>query len=173
MESLAPDGNPVLVSKSPFHSLHYPELIDVWTPLRILHVLRDPEDTLRSFLNFVFELSSVFSERVDPVMLGRDWLGFWRSVDGRLERFATGYGMPAILALPYDDLTRDPWTALCKVADILDLSFEEDASQYSVRTYVSSLSSRSSRPSMHNLEFFGLTSSDLQGAFKSGLLFKD
>jgi len=62
------------VLKSPHHLEYLDTLLAVFPDARIIQTHRDPVTTVASFCSMIAHGRGVFSDRVDPVEVGRDWL---------------------------------------------------------------------------------------------------
>ena len=62
------------VLKSPHHLEYLDALLEVFRGVKILHTHRDPYTTVASFCSMIAHGRGVFSDRVDPLEVGRDWL---------------------------------------------------------------------------------------------------
>ncbi len=97
------------VLKTPVHQEHLGLLLRLFPGALIIHTHRDPARTLPSFCSMVAHGRGVFSDHVDPLEIGAEWL----SRQARMARAAmAARADPAVAAavvdVPYPELLRDP-----------------------------------------------------------------
>ncbi|MCA9521928.1 MAG: sulfotransferase [Myxococcales bacterium] len=87
-----------IVLKTPNHLEHLAVLLDVFPEAKIVQTHRDPQKTVGSFCSMVAHAIGVFSDRVDPLAIGRHWLRKITRMVSRADeaRSARGFGFAPI-----------------------------------------------------------------------------
>lgn len=122
------------VLKTPAH-LGYLETLRARFPgLHVVHLHRDPQDTIPSGASLNTVLHRMHSDRVDPHRVGGEWLERmgWthdRALDVR-ERWAADPAAPRTTDISFREVVADPWPQLARVyADLgTDLGSTAEAS---------------------------------------------
>ena len=110
------------VLKSPHHLEYLDTLFTVFPGAKIVQTHRDPTITQASFCSMIAHGRGVFSDAVDPMELGREWL---RKV-GRLVKRALEarqrWGEDRFLDVHYRDLVHNPMEQIERVYDFAGIS---------------------------------------------------
>jgi hypothetical protein len=131
-------------------------LFTVFPGAKIVQTHRDPAITQASFCSMIAHGRGVFSDAVDPMEIGREWL---RKV-GRLVKRALEarrrLGEDRFLDVYYRDLVRDPMRQIERVYGFIGLSLSGETRE---KIELARSSNVRHRYGIHNyrLEDFGLT----------------
>ena len=103
------------VLKTPHHLEHLDVLLKVFPGARVVWTHRDPEQCVASFLSMVAHARGVFSDAVDPLEIGREWVRklvymVERAMDARARHPETTF-----VDLAYRALVEDPLAATLEV----------------------------------------------------------
>ena len=100
------------VMKAPAHMFSLGALFDTYPDARIVQTHREPLDVIPSTASLIVVLRSVFSNHVDPALIGRETSIFWAQM---LEAYMqTRDNRPAaqFFDINYDEIVRDPLAAV-------------------------------------------------------------
>jgi hypothetical protein len=141
--------------KTPHHMGYLDVLLDVFPGTRVIQTHRDPAVTLASFCSMVAHARGVFSDRVDPEEIGREWLEKQATMVTRAMRVRDGLDGDHVLDVHYADLVSDPMAQLERVYDFAGLRLEPAAADAARRALGSSPRHRHGRH-VYSLSDFGL-----------------
>jgi hypothetical protein len=94
--------------KSPHHLEYLDVLLEVYPEARIIQTHRNPLITMASFCSMIAHGRGVFSNRVDPMEVGRQWLRKLERVIRRTIAVREARNDSVFLDVAYDDLLRNP-----------------------------------------------------------------
>jgi hypothetical protein len=124
------DGKPVRdarwVLKTPHHLEWLDALFAVFPDALVVWTHREPRETLPSFCSMIAHGRGVFSDRVDPREVGRDW---GRKVARMVERGMAARdaaGERKFIDVRYEDLVRDPLGQARRIYEAAELPFERE-----------------------------------------------
>jgi sulfotransferase family protein len=145
------------VLKTPAH-LGYLELLLARFPgAQVVHLHRDPRDTIASGASLNTVLHRMHSDHVDPHRIGREWLErmAWTSHRADATR-ATWAGIARrAVDLEFELVVRDPLGEMGRVYDVLGLSLT-DGAERSMRDWLARRPREGGRPA-YDLTEFGLS----------------
>ncbi len=125
-QSHGPDVDARWVLKTPHHLEWLDVLLGVFPSAKVIWTHRDPKTTLASFCSMVAHGRGVFSDRVDPHEIGRDW---GRKVERMVERAMAARqaaGERYFVDVRYEELTARPIETLRRIYGELGLSFDRE-----------------------------------------------
>lgn len=151
------------ILKTPFHLLHMDQLLRSFPTARVVWTHRDPAQSVPSFASLIHTLRATSSDRVDPILVGRQWSDLFaraieRSLDARAaceERF---------LDVDYRELVADPLAQVARIYAFAGLSLP-DGVRARMRRWAEE-NARDKRPlHRYTLERFGYTEQGLARDF--------
>jgi len=152
-------GEPVRrwVLKTPAH-LGYLDVLRARFPrMQLVHLHRDPRESVASGASLNTVLHRMHSDHVDPHRIGREWLErmAWTSHRAEATR-ATWAGVDRLAVdLEFERVVRDPLDEMGRVYDVLGLPLT-DGAERSMRDWLARRSREGGRPA-YDLAEFGLT----------------
>jgi NAD(P)-dependent dehydrogenase (short-subunit alcohol dehydrogenase family) len=162
LQGQGPGGRWLL--KTPHHMEHLDVLLDVFPGARIIQTHRDPARVLASFCSMVAHAYGIFSDRVDPVEIGRHWS---RKAE-RMVRLAMdvrrGDAGNRFIDVAYADLVADPIGQVRRVYDFLGLDLTLDAGER-MRAWVRDNPQHKHGRHNYSLEHFGLNEKNVAASF--------
>jgi len=101
---------------------HFERVPRLWPHARIIHLVRDGRDVALS--------------RVGMGWAGNSWAacGHWREIEEAWDRLAGKLSSDSHVELRFEDLVRDPETALARLADFLGVGFDAEMLRYPARS---------------------------------------
>lgn len=153
------------VLKCPWHLYALDALLSTFPDALIIQTHRDPVEVIASMASLTATARSIFSNRVDPVEVGRQCVGDWQTFLKRglgVRSAATGTRFVDVF---YEDLVRHPLNTMRSVYGSLDWAFDEGLEQQ-LAAKVSKMSQKKRGIHKYNLEQFGLDSSAVRSAFE-------
>ncbi len=100
------------VLKAPVHMFALPTLLSVYPDAIFVQAHRDPLQAITSVSSLVAILRSVFSDRVNPVEVGRDALEYWSATTAAFLAERERLPVNRIYDLDYREIRRDPIAAV-------------------------------------------------------------
>lgn len=149
--------------KTPHHLHHCGTLLTVFPDAQILQTHRDPLQTIPSAASMNYNLWIMFSDDVDPTVVGEQWAG--KFARGTRHTMAVRDQHPyAFLDVWYKDTITDPLSVVERVYDFIGMPLT-DAAREAMETYREA-NKRESRPSHdYTLEQFGFSEAQLKDMF--------
>lgn len=152
------------VLKTPHHLEWLDVLLGVFPNAKVIWTHRDPKTTIASFCSMVAHGRGVFSDRVDPLEIGRDW---GRKVERMIQRAMSARdaaGERYFVDVHYDDLTKKPLEVMKRVYGEIGMPFTKDTETVMkdlLRTHTQH------RHGVHRyaMEDFGLRPEDIDARF--------
>jgi len=161
----APDGGATRwVLKTPHHLEWLDVLLGVFPNAKIIWTHREPRATVGSFCSMVAHGRGVFSDKVDPVEIGRDWGRKVERMVSRAMHSREAAGERYFIDVRYEDMVKQPLIEARRVYGELGLPFTKDTETVMrdlLRTHTQH------RHGVHKylLEDFGLSGSMLDERF--------
>lgn len=156
-------GAPVVL-KCPFHLWSLPALMAVYPDARVVHLHRDPGETVPSTASLCAAIRVGRSDRVDRDEIGRQWLT-------RIEPVITDVGatrraVPAgqLLDLRYRDLVGDPVAQVARICDFAGVTMTA-AAETAMRAFLAGNGPAKHGRHSYTPAEFGLDAADLSRRF--------
>lgn len=156
-------GAPVVL-KCPFHLWSLTALTAAYPDARVIHMHRDPAETVPSTASLCAVIRRARSERVDRIEIGRQWL---RRIEPVITDVAdTRRAIPAgqVLDVRYRDLVRDPVAQIARICDFAGVPMTEAATTGAHAYLAGNGPARHGQHRYHPAEF-GLDAADLSRRF--------
>src|SRR5881628_3546687 len=131
------------ILKAPTHMFALPALLSVYPDALFVQTHRTPIDSMASVSSLVTILRSAFSDAVDPFTIYREAIQYWSET---MEKFLNGRDRLAserICDLQYNQIRRDPISAVRRIYDHFGWSLSPEAEQR-MRVLVASNAQRES-----------------------------
>ncbi len=147
------------VLKTPAHLGYLDTLRARFPGLHLVHLHRDPQETIPSGASLNTVLHRMHSDDVDPERVGRDWLERmgWthdRALDARL-RWAEDPSAPRVTDVAFREVVADPWPQVARVYADLGAELTDEA-ESSMRAWLDRRPPDPRRPA-YGPEDFGLS----------------
>ena len=140
-------------------------LVAVYPDVRIIWTHRDPAKVLPSVCRLIGIVRSLFSERIDPIALGRGELELWAEAARRGLAFRKQHGEAAIVDVFMDDLVARPIETVAGLYDRLGLELGP-AAERGMRAWLAANPQHKHGALQHRLEEFGLDLPRVRDAFR-------
>ena len=157
---------PRWILKAPTHMFALPALLSVYPDALFVQTHRTPIDSMASVSSLVTILRSAFSDAVDPFTIYREAIQYWSET---MEKFLDGRDRLAgerICDLQYNQIRRDPISAVRRIYDHFGWSLSPEAEQR-MRVLVASNAQRQSANHRYHLSQFGSSAEEVLSAFAS------
>lgn len=155
VQAATPSGERWIL-KDPTHLFALDVIADLFPDARIVHIHRDPVTALGSICSLYAHTRALFSDDVDPTLLGPEVLGsFWADGLERSRTFRHAHPSIPVADVRYDDLVRDPLATLTTLYADLGLTLTEPARAAMVR-YLGQHPQHPTRVHRYSLAQFGL-----------------
>ncbi|MGB0189469.1 MAG: sulfotransferase family protein, partial [Nocardioides sp.] len=147
------------VLKTPAHLGYLDTLRARFPGLHLVHLHRDPQETIPSGASLNTVLHRMHSDDVDPERVGRDWLERmgWthdRALDARL-RWVEDPSAPRVTDIAFREVVADPWPQVARVYADLGAELTDEA-ESSMRAWLDRRPPDPRRPA-YGPEDFGLS----------------
>lgn len=154
------------LGKTPHHLEYLDELLTVFPDAKVIITHRDPARTVASFCSMMAHSRAIFSDRVNPIEIGRQFSGkairaVERSMQAR-QRLNPG----AFLDVLYQDLIADPLKQMRRVYDLIEIEFEAEA-ETAMRCWLHDNTQTRHGVHVYQLEDFGLDRESLDPHFET------
>lgn len=118
-----------VVLKCPFHLWSMAELIRVYPDARIVHMHRDPVETIPSTCSLCATIRGGRTNHIDRAEIGRQWLDRITGVMAHLDPAGRPVPKDQVLDVRHSDLVMDPRATLARICDfagvpLTDLAWE-------------------------------------------------
>lgn len=113
------------ILKTPHHMEYLDVLFDVFPEVKIIQTHRDPAVTIASFCSMISHGRGVFSSKVDPLEVGRDWTRKIVRMTENTMRVRDTIPKDRFLDVYYEDLLEDPIEEVRKIYGYLDIPWSE------------------------------------------------
>ncbi len=153
-----------LLLKSPHHMEYMKDFMSVYPGTHVIHMHRNPEETLASFCSMVHIAKKLFQKSDNPTEIGKHWLRKnKRLVEACMDYRSHGEGSFSDIA--YKDLIEDPVLVTQKIFDRLDLTWTK---KHTTQVEAFCVSHKKNKFGKHNytLEDYGLTPNMVHKAFE-------
>lgn len=151
------------VLKTPHHLGFMEYLFATFPDVQVIQTHRDPVETIPSFASLCHNVRLTNSDRVDPLVSGKDWGGRMRRALPRCLDFRETHD-DRFIDVWYEDLLTDPLAQIRRVYDFVDLEFTPEARAAMQRWQIEN--KRDKRPSHdYRLEDFGLSEAGIRRDF--------
>ena len=156
-------GGPVVL-KCPFHLWSLESLMRVYPDARVVHLHRDPAETVPSTCSLCLAIRAARSDRVDPHEIGRQWLARIEAAVDDLDRARKAIPAGQLLDVRYRDLMADPIGTMRRVGEFIGVPLPERGAA-AMRTYLSHNTPTTRGVHRYRAEDFGLDPADLRARF--------
>lgn len=152
------------VLKTPHHLEYLDVLLRVLQGATVVQTHRDPRIALASFASMVAHGRGMFSDRVDPVEIGRHWCAkTHRMVERAMQtRSATPAGR--FVDVSYYDLVDDPVAEVRRICELAGVAFDAETERQAKR-YLSANPQNRFGKHRYQLADFGLSERDVDETF--------
>ena len=152
------------VLKTPHHLEYLDVFLKVFPGATVVQTHRDPRVAVPSFCSMVAHGRGIFSDRVDPIEVGRHW---GRKTERMVQlsmqtRAETPTGR--FVDVSYYELTDRPITELARICELAGIDFDDDAEREAVRFLTANPPNRYGKHN-YRLEDFGLDKHAVDEAF--------
>ena len=152
------------ILKAPTHMFAMPALLSVYPDALFVQTHRTPVDAMASVSSLVTILRSAFSDAVDPVTVCREAIDYWSETMEKFLNERDRLASKRICDVEYDEISRDPITAVRRIYDHFGWSLPQQAEQR-MRTLVASHAERQPGNHRYHLSQFGFTAEEVLSAF--------
>ncbi len=144
------------ILKDPTHLFALDTIAELFPDARIVHIHRDPVTALGSICSLYAHTRALFSDDVDPILLGPEVLGsFWADGLARSQTFRERHPGIAVADVRYDDLVRAPLPTLATLYADLGLLLTDPA-RAAMTGYLDAHPQHPTRTHRYSLAQFGL-----------------
>ena len=113
--------------KNPWHPLYLNELTEVYPDAQLVMTHRDPVDVVASACSLVNAVRPMFSDDVDPEVIGQCLLETFDVMIERTLAYKAKHGWDSIYDMHYADVMRDPIGEISKIYTHFDEPFTAEA----------------------------------------------
>lgn len=147
------------ILKTPQHMLDLPALLRVFPDARLIFTHRDPRQIVGSAASLAWNQTILYSDHVDPVAVGREWLRKTALMIERMTAARRAISPDRMIDVQYDDMDRDWRGTMTRVYRFLGLDMR--SAEPGMERYVERSRALKRRPHRYNLEEFGLTEGEV------------
>lgn len=152
------------LGKTPHHLEYLDVLLDVFPDAKIIHTHRDPLRALPSFCSMLFHARGIFSDRVDPREVGRQWTHKQVRMVERGMVVRDRVGAESFADVSYTALIADPIKQVRRIYDFLELDLAPETERR-MQAWISGNPQHRLGRHDYRLEDFGLDRADLERRF--------
>ena len=117
------------VLKTPHHLEFLDTLLAIFPGARIIQTHRDPAETMASFCSMVAHGRGVFSDAIDPIEIGQDWLRKVKRMTDRARAARERHPAHTFYDVAYPTLVADPLAEIRRIYAWLDRPLTHDATR--------------------------------------------
>ena len=155
------------VLKTPAHLGYLPQLFATFPDAVVVHMHRDPVDTVTSGASLNAALWRMHSDSVDPERVGRQWIERMRFTNQRaLEFRESGAQEHRFFDLGFGDAVTDPIACAEKLYDALQLELPETARR-AMQDWLQRDAARRRPAHRYTPEDFGLSAAEIRSDFSA------
>ncbi len=156
--------------KTPAHLGYLDTLLAVFPRAQIVHVHRTPVETVPSGASLNATLWRMYSDHVDPAVVGRQWLErtSWAAKRATAARAGRDDTASRFVDVDYRDLVRDPVSEAQRVLEALGLSPAADT-RATMRRWLEADAAERRPKHRYAPEDFGLSEHQIRSAFEGTL----
>lgn len=145
------------ILKDPTHLIHFETIVARYPDAKFILTHRDPAESLSSMCSLVAYTRSLFTEEVDPQLIGAELLsGYWPKALERSRRIREQIPQGQVVDVLHADLRRDPLGTAASIYETLQVPFVEQTSA-EMHRHLGEVEATPSGKHSHSLEGFGLT----------------
>ena len=147
------------ILKTPQHMLDLPALLAVFPDARLIFTHRDPRQVVGSAASLAWNQTIIYSDRVDPVALGREWLRKSALQVERMMDARRSIAPERMIDVQYEDMERDWRGTMARVYRFLGLEMEPAVP--GMERYIDRSGALKRRPHRYSLAQFGLAEDEV------------
>lgn len=159
-----PGGAQRWLGKTPLHLEHLDALVAAFPDAWIVHTHRDPARTLASLCSMLAHARGFFSDRVDPLEIGRQWLARTLRMVERGSAARDRLGERVFLDVHYRELLDDPLKVVRRICDRVGAPLPADAERR-MRAFLAAHPQHEHGVHAYGLADFGLDERAVRAAF--------
>jgi hypothetical protein len=154
------------VLKTPAHLGYLDTLLTTFPDAHVVHMHRNPLETIPSGASLNYTLWRMYADEVDPTRVGRQWIERMAWANQRALAFrASAPDAPARFSdLSYRDAVTDPVAQLGEIYRAIGSDFSPEV-QSEMRRWLAAQSSETRPAHRYSAESFGLTEDRIREAF--------
>lgn len=154
------------VLKTPAHLGYLDKLLDTFPGAHVIHMHRDPVETLSSGASLNTTLWRMHADSVDPARVGAQWLERMAWTNDRAMAFRAQCADEAsrFTDIRFADVTRDPLAHVARIYDAAGLQFTADA-RAAMSTWLEDAAGEKLARHRYRSEDFGLQPSEIRDRF--------
>ncbi|MGI8943699.1 MAG: sulfotransferase family protein [Qipengyuania sp.] len=143
------------ILKTPQHMLDLPALLDVFPDARLIFTHRDPEAVVGSAASLAWNQTIIYSDRVDPAVIGEEWLRKTRLQIERMRAARNAIPQSRMFDVQYDAMDTDWRGTMERVYRFLELDMGPAVP--GMEAFLERSKRLKRHPHRYSLEQFGLT----------------
>jgi len=152
------------ILKWPYHLWHLDALLKTFPDAAIVHLHRDPRETIPSVCSLAALARASFCERIDKRALGKFWLDYYeaglnRGLSARSKAMAA-----QVIDIRYPDLKQNPLSAIHQIQNTINLD-ESEAWIKSLQTHSKAMEKKASGRHHYAMAQFGLNADQIRERF--------
>jgi hypothetical protein len=155
---------PRWILKAPTHMFAMPALLSVYPDALFVQTHRTPVYAMASVSSLVTILRSAFSDAVDPVTICREAIDYWSETMDKFLNERDRLASKRICDVEYDEISRDPVSAIRRIYNHFGWSFSKQAEQR-MRVLVAKHAERQPGNHRYHLSQFGFSAEEVLTAF--------
>ena len=152
------------VLKTPHHLEHLHAFLTVFPAATVVQTHRDPRVAVASFCSMVAHGRGIFSDRVDPIEIGRHWGRKTQRMVQLAMRARSKTPAGRFVDVSYYDLKEGPIAELARVCDLAGIDFD-DAAEREAALYMAKNPQHRYGKHHYRLQDFGLDEPAVDEAF--------
>jgi SAM-dependent methyltransferase len=157
------DGGRRWVGKNPSHSFFGRGLVRAFPDARIVHLHRDPAETVPSICSMAAAYRSIFSDRIDPRTLGEEGLRMFQFAMRRMTEMRSSPPPASFCDIDYRDLVSDPLEVVRRVYEHAEMELDDDVARR-MEDYVARNPQHKHGVHRYSAEQYGLSAADVRAS---------
>jgi hypothetical protein len=154
------------ILKWPYHLWHLETLLETFPGATVMHLHRDPCQSIASVCSLAAAARAPFCESIDDAALGEFWLNYYAAGLERGLKARLKAGVNQIIDIRYSDLKEDPLSVIAQIQKIINL---DSCETWTKSIKINQKTIQKKRPRLHHYtpSQFGLNTDQILERFSS------
>jgi len=152
-----------MLLKSPHHMEYLDDFNTVFPKTKIIHMHRDPKETMASYCSMMHYAKKMFQPYSNPHGIGQHWLRKNKRLVEKCEVYKADH-QDQFIDIRYKDLVKDPTVVAKRIYEELNLTWTDQHTKLANDFYLQHKKNKYGKH-VYNLSDYGLTPADIEQNF--------